>query len=182
MSICAAHVPEIFAIVDRDFAGSTTKWIDILAALSDLPDLAGIAVQARAKSATNREWEKLASQARDAFQHREIPLFWNGDADIAAKLGFDGCHQPQNRISELTLNATDLIHGASIHEMSSLQRAQESNVDFVVFGPVFQPSWKSVQPQGLANLEQIATEAQVPVIAIGGIELIKTQLAMIAAA
>ena len=85
--------------------------------------------------------------------------------------GFNACHQPQEDISAFSKEAPHLVHSASVHDEASLRQAQSCDVDFVVFGPVFQPHWKAVRAQGINELAKLTALATVPVVAIGGINL-----------
>ena len=164
-------IPEVIAIVDRDYAGDFESWIGTLRCLSDLPDDPAICVQVRVKSRSPEELKESAQQARRAFEHRSVTLSWNGDPHIAASCGFDACHQPQSQISRVADISSSLVHSASVHDEVSLMRAQSCNVDYVIFGPVFEPAWKTVHAQGPDELSRIVSQTNVPVVAIGGISL-----------
>lgn len=162
--------PEIVAIVDRGYARNFEHWINVVRRLSELPNDPSLSVQIRAKSLPSDEIEESAKRAREAFQNRSVTLSWNGDHGIAASYGFDACHQPQANISAFDKEASHLIHSASVHDAASLERAESSGVDFVIFGPIFSPNWKNVEAQGVNELARLASLASVPVIAIGGMK------------
>lgn len=171
MKASAVPYPEIVAIVDRAYARSFEHWIGTVRRLSNLPDDPSLCVQIRAKSIPSEELGETAKQARDAFQNRSVTLSWNGDSRIAASCGFDACHQPQVNISELDKESSHLIHSASVHDLGSLKKAEFCGVDFVIFGPIFEPQWKNVEAKGINELARIASLASVPVLSIGGINL-----------
>ena len=165
----AIPYPEVVAVVDRSYARDLDHWLGTIRRLSDLPEDPTLCVQIRVKSLPTSELEQAANLAREAFVNRSVSLSWNGDHRIAAACGFDACHQPQEDISVLSKEASHLVHSASVHDEASLRQAQSCDVDFVVFGPVFQPHWKEVQAQGINELAKLTALANVPVVAIGGI-------------
>ena len=162
--------PEIVAIVDRGYARDFEHWINVVRCLSELPDDPTLCVQIRAKSLPSEELEESAKRAREACRNRSVTLSWNGDPRIAASFGFDGCHQPQAKISKLDKETSHLIHSASVHDEASLRQAQSCGVDFVIYGPVFNPHWKNVEAQGVDELARLASLASVPLVAIGGMK------------
>lgn len=163
--------PEFIAIVDRNYAADFERWSGTLRRLSELPDDPTICVQVRVKSRSYDELKEAAQQAREAFEHRSVTLCWNGDPNIAASYGFDACHQPQSHISPFFGESSSLVHSASVHDEVSLMRARSCKVDYVIFGPIFEPSWKTVHAQGLDELSRIVSLTSVPVLAIGGVSL-----------
>ncbi len=171
MKPAANPCPEVVAIVDRSYARDLDHWLDTIRRLSDLPEDPKVCVQIRVKSLRNRELEQAAKLAREAFANRSVSLSWNGDIHIATSCGFDACHQPQEDISGFPVEASHLVHSASVHDEASLRQAQSCDVDFVLYGPIFQPHWKKVQAQGIHELAKLAALANVPVVAIGGINL-----------
>ena len=169
MTTVTVSNPEVIAIVDRGYARDFDHFIGTVCRLSELPHDQNLCVQIRVKSLTLAELEDTARSAREAFTNRTVSLIWNGDARIAMLFGFDGCHQTQDGIGKIKEEASHLIHSASVHDDASLRRAQSCGVDFVIFGPVFEPRWKAVQAQGIDRLKSFVETASVPVIAIGGI-------------
>ena len=167
----AAPHPELITIVDRDYARDDDDWIRTVRRLSELPDDPTLCVQIRAKSSPSEEIELAAKRVREVFKNSAVTLSWNGDPRIAASCGFDGVHQPQVNISELEKETSHLIHSASVHDAASLKRAESCGVDFVIFGPVLEPHWKTVEAQGVNELARFASLAKVPVMAIGGVNL-----------
>lgn len=156
-------------IVDLAYAGSVKKWLGQVATLCDLPEDPRICVQIRVKNASNDRAVELAAEARKRFLSKTVQLFWNGQYEIARALGYAGCHHPEANIPQIRQTSFALTQSASVHSLDALERAQARGVDFLVFGPVRRPIWKSVSPQGFPALSEVAANAKVPVLAIGGI-------------
>ena len=57
-----------------------------------------------------------------------------------------------------------------MHSLDALQRAESAGVDYVQFGPVWEPSWKVAAPRGLSALAEAVGAASVPVVAVGGVQ------------
>ena len=169
MRSSAVPNPDVIAVVDHGYARDFDHWVSTVRKLSDLPDDPTLCVLIRVKSLNSSELEHAAQRARRAFKNQSVMLSWNGDSNIATTYGFDACHQPQADICELDESAAHLAHSASIHDQASLRKAESCGVDFVVFGPVFEPHWKAVEAQGLDELTRIVAMANVPVVAIGGV-------------
>ncbi len=166
-------VPKVIAIIDLDYAGDHSHWLELIRRLNQLPEDPSFCIQLRVKSATLESAKVLAEQARKVFTNDGVTLSWNGDSDIATNAGFDACHQPQASIGRMASVCSKLQYSASVHSLVELQNAEEKNVDYVVFGPVFKPTWKSVHGQGIETLRLVTVSATVPVVALGGIQLDK---------
>lgn len=164
-------VPRVIAVVDYEYVGDQIKWLDVIRALSDLPGDPRVGLQIRVKNQSPDFTTALAIRAREAFRNEVVSLSWNGDAEQAASLGYNGCHQPESRVTPLGAETGQLLHSASVHDIAALENAQACNVDFVTFSPIFMPNWKDIVPQGISKLEAVLTHASVPVIALGGITL-----------
>lgn len=164
--------PHVTAIVDLDYIGDRTKWLEKLNQLNALPHDDSLCVQVRAKSVQNSSLTELAKAARDTFKNRGVLLSWNGDPRLAVELGFDACHLPEAELLKIgDLSDLGLPVSASIHSEFALRVAETNYMSHVIFGPVYQPSWKHVAAQGLSRLAAITESAIVPVVAIGGINM-----------
>jgi thiamine-phosphate pyrophosphorylase len=99
-------------------------------------------------------------------------LTLHGDAEIARAAGVDGVHLPSGADptrARAVLGAAALI-GISVHSRAEL--ATISAVDYVMAGPAFATASKpGYGPAlGTAGIAAIARAADVPVIAIGGVD------------
>ena len=162
-------VPRVLAIVDYDYAGSTTKWLETIRRLSDLPNDPSIGVQVRVKSQTGSDLLDLATQAQTSFKNEVVYFGWNGSLDICRRAGYKACHHPEHAIEIVGCQLASVIQSASVHSTNALRHAEKAGVSFAIFAPVFQPKWKTVKPSGLSGLKGIVEQAAIPIIALGGI-------------
>ncbi|HEY0713647.1 MAG TPA: thiamine phosphate synthase [Polyangia bacterium] len=99
-------------------------------------------------------------------------LFINGRLDIALAVGATGVHLPAHGIParDVRAAAPHLRVGLSTHTVDDVQAAARDDVDFVVYGPVYETPSKTgfLRPRGLGELARAAAVG-VPVLALGGI-------------
>ncbi len=134
------------------------------------------AVHLREKQMTTRDLYELALRARALTQRYGALLILNDRADIARAAGADGLHlgwqslPPQ--IARRLMGRKALI-GKSVHNLDETREALASGcVDYLFASPVFEtPSKAGLVPTlGLKGLAAICRAANVPVIALGGID------------
>jgi thiazole tautomerase (transcriptional regulator TenI) len=115
--------------------------------------------------------EELAQHALDAvrsFAPRSLRVVLNAAGVQASTRGYDGVHWPERRIADTRPAAQGTV-SASVHSLEALQRAERAGVDYVQFGPIWEPTWKVATPRGLGALKEAAHAAKVPVVAVGGV-------------
>ena len=165
------EIPFFMIVIDFGFLNrNEDAFLQNLVQLSELPRRQGICIQLRVKGESPVLCRRLASRCRDHFDNEGVALLWNGDYQLADELGYEGCHYPENQISTIQEHRSEFLQSASIHSLASLREAEEKDVDFVVFGSVYQPDWKQAQVVGLDAVKCIVERAQVPVLGIGGIQ------------
>ena len=164
-------VPFFMIIVDYEFLEhDSAVFVQKVKDLSELPPRKDICVQLRARSVDEATSRALAKCGSEEFSNEVVPLFWNGEVDIAIEFGYDGCHHPESDLFKTKYLEDGVMHSASVHNRVALNRAEELGMRFVLFGSVFKPTWKSVDAQGLKGLQEIAHVANIPVLGIGGIQ------------
>ena len=152
-------------------------------------------IQLREKDLTTRELESLAREAvatiREARKLEavnrkpETALLINSRTDVALAVAADGVHLRSDDISPQEvkrvwqqkggagtlprqLSPRDPQIAASCHSPAEVAKAAAQEATFAVFAPVFEK--KGSSPAGLAALKR-ACQANVPVLALGGITL-----------
>lgn len=142
-----------------------------------------IVVQLRARNRGGRELFELAQRLRRATAANDSLLVVNDRLDVALAVGADGVHLPASgipaRVARALLDrragsADRLRIGLSVHSVDEI-RANADPVDYFQFGPVFATPSKLAYgpPQGVAALAEAisaATDAQRPLVSVGGID------------
>jgi thiamine-phosphate pyrophosphorylase len=149
-------------------------------------------IQLREKDLSGRELEALARDAVGVVQqlrteNRELRTRFliNSRTDVALAAGADGVHLRADDLSPEVVRAIwgpacnavrgDCAQvptiGVSCHSPTDVIRAQAFGASFAVFAPVFEKkATPNATPAGLDLLKQ-ASQARIPVLALGGITL-----------
>lgn len=163
--------PRLLVVADRAYAGDDDRWLAALRAVGEAARGEPVWVQVRAKTYLGDALADLAVRAREAIP-ADVPALLNGDAssaDLAAALGYDGLHWPEDAIPAAAPLDGLRVHSAAIHSEAALHRAEEARANFAVFGAVHAPGSKPGDGVGVEALRAITEASTVPVIAIGGI-------------
>ncbi len=134
------------------------------------------ALQIRAKGVEAREMLALLRAVQPMCRKVGVPLVANDRADLAALAGCDAVHVGQEDMSLESVRriAPQLGVGVSTHDPEQLARALAQRPTYVAYGPIFPTGSKAnpdpvVGPGGLRAAHALASEAGVPLVAIGGI-------------
>jgi thiamine-phosphate pyrophosphorylase len=67
----------------------------------------------------------------------------------------------------------DFLIGISCHSLESVRAAGRGGADYIFFGPVFATPSKATfgAPQGIERLREVCASVEIPVLAIGGVNL-----------
>jgi len=169
-------LPLLYPITDRGLAGGLSH-----AAIVGLLCRGGATlVQVREKTMNDAE---LFSAVRDAVRVASeggARLVVNDRADVAALSGASGVH-----LGERDLPAADArrilgpgsLIGWSTHSVEEAVAAARLPVDYVALGPVFATSHASAarEPVGLRAVQEAAEAIDLPLVAIGGIDIARAQ-------
>lgn len=144
--------------------------------LRSLRGAAGLSVQLREKSATDRERLAWARDARQALGP-DVPLYVNGRFDVALEAGADGVHLPADGLPLSAVRAVvprGFRVGVSTHSSEEARRAIDGGADLVLLGPIFATPSKEgygppLSPEALDALPKAADHAA-EVYAVGGID------------
>jgi thiamine-phosphate pyrophosphorylase len=132
------------------------------------------AVQLREKDLSPRDLLSAAAALRASTREHQAWLIVNDRADVALAVGADGVQRTYLSLPTDALRRIappGFLIGASVHSLVQAREAVTQGADFVVFGPIYDtPSKRRYgAPQGLAELERVATASARPVVAVGGI-------------
>jgi thiamine-phosphate pyrophosphorylase len=131
-------------------------------------------VQLRYKGDDVREFLALAQAMREITRGTSAKLIINDRVDIALLSGADGVHLGQGDVSPKEARAVlgeAMIIGLSTHNLDQVDKAQSEPVDYIGFGPVYQPFSKDDHDPvtGVEMLKAAVDKSRLPVTAIGGI-------------
>ncbi|WP_224984741.1 thiamine phosphate synthase [Geomonas agri] len=134
------------------------------------------AVQLRDKGASTKELYETAQELRRLTSRYGAKLFINDRVDVALAVDADGVHigstsLPLYKVRRL-LGERKLI-GVSCHNQTQAITAQEMGADFITFGPVYYTPSKAEygEPVGVEKLNKVAQMLQIPVFALGGVNM-----------
>ncbi len=122
--------------------------------------------------------DELLAEAKEicAVCHKHgVPLLIDDDVEIAKRCGADGVHVGQDdmRCEEARrILGPDAIIGVTAKTTLQAQRAQAAGADYLGSGAVFGTSTKlNAKPMTREMLASITASVDIPVVAIGGINL-----------
>ncbi len=131
-------------------------------------------IQYRQKEGTRREIYEEAAALRKLTRHFRATLIINDHADIALAIDAEGVHLGQDDLPlrEARKIMGKKIIGISTHDLRQAKDAEAGGADYIGFGPVFETKTKDAgSPRGTDNLRLITHSVDIPVIAIGGINV-----------
>lgn len=132
-------------------------------------------IQLRMKGVARREVLDVARQLKEILDGKESLFIINDDVSVAREVGADGVHLGQDDEDyhrARALLGQEAVIGLSTHNMKQVQRANALGPDYIGVGPVF-PTQTKKNPDpvlGLEAMEELVHAAQVPAVAIGGIQ------------
>ena len=159
----------IYVVTDR----SSRRDLSIESLIDTVAGSGADMVQIREKDLPTADLFRLARRAVAADGPE---VFVNGRTDVAICARARGVHLPADGLPARdvrSLCGDRLRIGVSTHGLAEAEAAAASGADFITFGPVFDtPSKRSFgPPQGVAALEKVVATVDVPVFAIGGINV-----------
>ena len=130
-------------------------------------------VQLREKDLSGEELLKEALSLKELCHEYGVPLIINDRYDIALKAGADGVHLGQSDADPAEvrkLAGEDLIIGVSAHSIAEAVKAKDDGADYLGAGALFQTSAKAdARPLPMETFREICEAADLPVVAIGGV-------------
>ena len=132
-------------------------------------------VQLREKTASTKDFYKLALKVKEITSKYDVPLLINDRIDIALAIDSDGVHIGQDDMPAdiaREIIGDDKILGVSASTVEEAKKAQMDGVDYIGSGAVFPTSTKDdADSVSKPQLKEIVDSIDIPVVAIGGITL-----------
>ncbi|MBJ7602631.1 MAG: thiamine phosphate synthase [Candidatus Dormibacteraeota bacterium] len=115
-----------------------------------------------------------------------VPVLAHSRCDVALAVGAAGVQLPEVDIPTVdarTLLGPDRLLGRSVHSLAAAKRAESEGADYVVYGPVFPTaSHPGRAAVGLGALRDVCLDLRIPVLAIGGVDDMRSQECLAAGA
>jgi len=119
----------------------------------------------------------LAASLRSCTREAHARLLIHSHADIARAVAADGVHVASRHIPQLPAmrrwlaeDGRGMSFSASCHNAAELATACACGADFALLSPVFPTrSHPEATPLGVAGFRRLASQAALPVVALGGI-------------
>ena len=166
--------PRLYGILDADFLAK--RGLDLLTTAIELRDGGLRLLQYRDKSATADTILRNAERITAIFAGSGALLLLNDSPGLALRAGWDGVHvgQSDSTVAEArAVLGSDRVIGVSTHSEAQVMAAEQTDADYIAFGPIFATSSKA-DPEpvvGLDGLRRARAITAKPLIAIGGISL-----------
>ena len=162
---------KLYLVTDR-------KWLNGRKLTDDLEKaiLGGVTtIQLREKNLSNEEFISIAKDVKKVCQKYHIPLIINDNLEVALAINSDGIHIGQNDIPASIVRkqiGPDKILGVSVHNLKEAFQAKIDGADYVGVGAIFSTETKNDATNvTLDSLKKICDNIDLPVVAIGGINL-----------
>ena len=123
---------------------------------------------------------ELARFAAAGTRAASARVFVNDRLDVALAAAAAGVHLGEKSLPleaaiewRRSTGRSDFLIGVSCHSLESARAAGRGGADYIFFGPVFATPSKAAfgAPQGIERLREICAAVEIPVLAIGGVNL-----------
>jgi thiamine-phosphate pyrophosphorylase len=162
----------LYLVISEEYsAGKSAMEIAKLAILGEV-DI----IQMREKNKARGELVKLAYELSRLCKEKRVIFIVNDDPWIAKECDADGVHLGQEDMLKYDINkARDIlgkgkIIGVSTHSLDQLNNANEKDIDYIAYGPIFPTKTKDYFI-GAKDIKEVLRIARKPVFFIGGINL-----------
>ena len=131
-------------------------------------------IQMREKNKSREELLYLGKKLAGLCRENNVKFIVNDDPLLAAECGADGVHLGQDDLRNFSISAAreiigrHKIIGISTHSCVQVQEANEMDLDYIAYGPVFFTKTKDYFV-GIEEIPELLRIAQKPVVFIGGI-------------
>jgi thiamine-phosphate pyrophosphorylase len=133
-------------------------------------------VQLREKNCSTRTFIEEAVVLQKLLRPKSIPLIINDRIDVAMAVGADGVHLGQDDMplaDARRILGERVIIGISVESVGDARSAAAEGADYLGVSPVFATPTKTdtAKPLGLEGLRAIRKIVDLPLVAIGGINV-----------
>jgi thiamine monophosphate synthase len=112
---------------------------------------------------------QMAREALAPAMRLGLRVFLNGTIEQAQELDFHGVHLREALISKYLEKPSQIEIATSTHSLESIQKSVSIGAAFCLFSPIFKPLSKDIAPVGIDKLRSITQQANIDIVALGGI-------------
>jgi len=133
-------------------------------------------VQMREKDSSREEMINLGGALSLICIRSEVTFIINDDPSLVREVNADGVHLGQEDLEKWPVDETrkmlekDKVIGVSAHSPEQFKQANNMDIDYIAFGPIFDTETKDYSI-GTEDISRVLETAVKPVIFIGGIDL-----------
>ncbi len=162
----ALGLPAMYAITNAGEFGAADFLLRLESALS-----AGLRLMQVREGAMEAEARRdFAAAVLARCRAHGARMLVNTDVELAQAIGADGVHLTAAQLALANARPDFPLIGASTHDAVELQRALSIGCDFAVLGPVLHtPTHPDGPFLGWTRFAALASDAQLPIYALGGI-------------
>jgi len=131
-------------------------------------------IQLREKTLNVDAMTLLAKELKDVCHKNNVPLIINDNIEVSRMVNADGLHIGQGDISlvEAKKLLPNKIIGVSVQNVKQAIKAYKEGADYLGVGAMFDTTTKlDAETVSKVTLKEICNEVDIPVVAIGGINL-----------
>lgn len=162
----------LYLVTDRSLSRGRTTLEIVRAAIAG----GATCIQLREKDCSTSAFIREAMTIRDLLSGNQVPLIINDRLDVALAVGADGVHLGQTDMPlEMArdIAGADMLIGISAECLEDAVAAAEGGADYIGVSPIYEtPTKTDTAPAlGLSGLQTIRRAVDVPLVAIGGLNL-----------
>jgi len=140
-------------------------------------------LQLRYKGEKAREFFGLAKEIKEVSRRHGVPLIINDRLDIALATDAGGVHVGQEDLpggEARRILPRDMILGVSAASLEDAQEAERMGASYVGLGSIFPTGSKpdAGKPIGTEIIAEVSRIVQIPIVAIGGIQVANVEEVM----
>lgn len=159
---------KIICVTNRKLAKA-----EFISQIKKVIDLGVKTIILREKDLSQKEYLKLAGEVLDVCKKENINCIFHNFISVAKFYNHKKIHLPLRVLEQEYKNLKEFDEiGASIHSIEEAKKAESLGATYISAGHIFVTDCKKgLEPRGIEFLENVCKNVNIPVYAIGGINL-----------
>lgn len=169
----------LYLVSSEEYCQGKTTWQIAQEAVAGGVDI----LQMREKHMSYEELVELGKNISVLCKKMGVIFIVNDNPELAEEVNADGVHLGQEDIQDFSVEKTreilgkNKIIGISTHSLEQFCIANEADLDYIAFGPIFSTKTKDYSI-GIKDISRVMQIAKKPVVFIGGIDLENVDLVL----